>query len=133
PQHDGQMYSRNYKVRIKFDGTSKTRLGLFRKRAASDHGHAEPVKGKRIVRLQLHGAPREILGVGKTFRIRGASAGLNQNKAECDQCFGIVGSYLDCFAVGTFGIIPTLLIREHVTEPVECPRIAWLQAESSAI
>src|SRR5207253_9348803 len=121
------------KVRIKFDCASKSCLGLFRKYAASDHGHTEAVKGKGIVALQLYVAPRKSLGVGKTLRIRCPSARLNQNKAEGHQCFGVVGSYLDCLAVRGFGIIPTLLIGEHVAEPVKCPRIAGLQAESRAI
>src|SRR5258706_7200258 len=132
-QHARQVHLGHHEIWIQLYRTPKCRLSVAGKYAASDQGHAEPVKRNRVVRLEPCGSPGEGLSLAKPRGVRGASPRLNQYKAEGDQGFRIVRCDLDCLAITFFGILPALLISKHLPQTVMRARVARIQFKDRAI
>src|SRR5258707_1899416 len=132
-QHARQVYLGHHEIWIQLYRAPKCRLSVAGKYAASDQGHAEPIKRNRVVRVEPCGSSGERLSLAKPRGVRGASPRLNQYKAKGDQGFRIVRRDLDCLAINFFGILPALLISKHITQTVMRTRVARLQFKGRAI
>src|SRR5437588_8968015 len=127
------MNSRDDKIRIQLHRAAEGRLSLIIEYATRHHGHAESIKSYGVSWLQLGRPFRKEFGVSETLGIDGAGARLHQRKAQRHQRLGAVRRKLNRLAISVFGIVPTLLIDEHISQPVKSARVSRLQFERGPI